>query len=64
MDNFANFICIAYYVLLMVACWKVFEKAGEKGWKAIIPIYNEYITYKIAGIKNWFWWSLLIAFVI
>lgn len=54
-------ICCIIYI---IALWFVFKKAGEKGWKAIIPIYNEYITYKIAGIKNWFWWSLLIAFVI
>jgi len=58
-------ICAAICALIyIIALWFVFKKAGEKGWKAIIPIYNEYITYKIAGIKNWFWWSLLIAFVI
>ena len=57
-------IALICWIIYIIALWFVFKKAGEKGWKAIIPIYNEYITYKIAGIKNWFWWSLLIVFVI
>lgn len=28
--------------------WFIFKKAGEKGWKALIPIYSDYINYKIA----------------
>ena len=42
-------------VLLIIAGWKIFEKAGEKGWKILIPIYDCYILFKICGIKNWFW---------
>jgi hypothetical protein len=29
--------------------WKAFEKAGEPGWTAIVPIYNMMIMSKIAG---------------
>ena len=28
--------------------WFIFVKAGQKGWKALIPFYSDYITYKIA----------------
>lgn len=28
--------------------WFIFVKAGEKGWKALIPFYSDYINYKIA----------------
>lgn len=28
--------------------WFIFVKAGEKGWKALIPYYSDYINYKIA----------------
>lgn len=28
--------------------WFIFAKAGQKGWKALIPFYSDYITYKIA----------------
>lgn len=35
-------------ILMIIAYWKIFNKAGEAGWKAIIPIYNSYIVFKIA----------------
>jgi hypothetical protein len=42
---------------MVVAYWRVFVKAGEPGWKAIIPIYNIVIAFKIAGISAY--WALL-----
>lgn len=48
---------IAIAILIIIAWWRLFEKAGEKGWKSIIPIYNLYILFKIAHIKSWFWWT-------
>ena len=44
-------------LLLIVAMWKVFTKAGQPGWASIIPIYNLYIWCKIVG-RLW-WWILL-----
>ena len=35
-----------FYILQVIAYWKIFTKAGEEGWKSIIPIYN-YFTGKI-----------------
>ena len=37
--------------------WKVFVKAGQPGWAAIIPIYNIYIMTKIGGKPGY--WTLL-----
>ena len=45
---------IIIYVLQVVAMWKLFTKAGEKGWKSIIPIYNTVILFKISGVSPWF----------
>ena len=50
--------CISILVLELIALWFLFEKAGEPGWAAIIPIYNYLIAIKIAG-KPW-WWILLL----
>ena len=47
-----------FWILTVIASWKIFEKAGEPGWKAIIPIYNLYIMYKIVGMGGWFWGML------
>ncbi len=54
---FAGFmiIVVVLCILQMIAWWKIFVKAGEEGWKAIVPFYNLYIFYKIVGMKNWFW---------
>ena len=38
-------------IIQLAGMWKVFTKAGEKGWKAIIPFYNMAILYKISGMS-------------
>ncbi len=39
----------------LVGLYKLFEKAGEAGWKALVPFYNAYICVKITGKKmSWF----------
>ena len=40
-------------VLGIVAMWKIFEKAGEPGWAAIIPFYNLYVLFKITWGNGW-----------
>lgn len=50
-------IYLAIYALVIAGWWKIFEKAGEEGWKAIIPIWNFIILLKIVG-REW-WWVLL-----
>lgn len=42
-------IAIALCILEIVALWRIFTKAGEKGWNCLIPIYNMYILFKIAN---------------
>ena len=56
-------IVIAYEILLIVSYWKLYNKAGEKGWKAIIPIYNEFIRYKLTWKKAIFWILLVLGIV-
>lgn len=41
-------------VLSIIATWRIFTKAGESGWKSIIPFLNLYTLVKIAdgnGVK-------------
>ena len=49
---------LAVAVLMIVALWKVFVKAGQPGWACIIPIYNIYILLKIASKPGW--WLILL----
>ena len=56
-------IGIILRILRIIALWKAFERAGEPGWKALVPVYCTYIQYKLSGMKNWFWYGLLIAVI-
>jgi len=54
---------LAVTILMIAACWKIFTKAGQPGWAAIIPIYNWYILCKIVGRPGWWVILLLIPFI-
>ncbi len=45
-------------LLIVVSMWVVFEKAGNSGWKSLVPIYNAYILMKISGNPGW--WVILL----
>ena len=51
---------ILNYIFEVVACWRIFEKAGKSGWKSLIPVYNNYVRYQIAWRPLWFWISALL----
>lgn len=55
---------IALWVFTVLIRWKMFQKAGEAGWKSIIPIYGDYVEYRLSledGTK--YFWIQLIASV-
>lgn len=52
---FYTLLCMAWYIICVIGGWKVFAKAGEAGWKSIIPFYNTYIYFKISWTPMMFW---------
>ena len=40
-------------VIVLISHWFIFKKAGEEGWKAIIPFYSSYTLCKIAIGNGW-----------
>jgi len=52
-----SLIGVVFAIFYIVTLWRIFTKAGQPGWAAIIPIYNTYILIKMAG-RPW-WWLLL-----
>ncbi len=44
-------------IFYIVCLWKVFEKAGVEGWKAIVPVYNGWVLAEIAGKPGW--WGIV-----
>ena len=51
-------ISVAIAVFSIVCMWKLFVKAGEEGWKCLIPFYNFYTETKIVDYTRFFWFSL------
>ena len=61
-DLFGGICGLLYLVVIVVmiaSMWKVFEKAGQPGWTAVIPILNYVVMLKIVGRPLW-WVVLLI----
>ncbi|MCR5690518.1 MAG: DUF5684 domain-containing protein [Clostridiales bacterium] len=49
-------------VVMIVAMWKLFTKAGKPGWASIIPIYNLWVQYEIICGRGTAMLRLLIPF--
>ncbi|MBQ9414514.1 MAG: hypothetical protein IJU16_05245 [Clostridia bacterium] len=48
-------IIVAVVALFVIAEWRILTKAGEKGWKSLIPFYNVFISHHIVGMAHiWF----------
>jgi hypothetical protein len=48
---------IAFMVLMIVAHWRIYAKAGKPGWASLVPIYNSLVYLQIAGKP--LWWLVL-----
>lgn len=57
---FFSILIIAFFIIVY---WIIFTKAGEEGWKSLIPIYNVYILYKITWGNGLIFLLLLVPFV-
>ena len=53
--SFISIFMIVMLVLTIIARWKMFTKAGEAGWKSLIPIYCDYTLFKIVWNAKSFW---------
>ncbi len=53
----SGIISLILCLVIVVSFWKLFTKAGQPGWAAIIPIFNLYILCKIGGRPGW--WVIL-----
>ncbi|SJN12435.1 hypothetical protein FM113_14895 [Leucobacter sp. 7(1)] len=56
-------VAIAWYILVAIALWRVFSKAGYPGILALIPIVNVFILVKVAGYSAWMGLLYLIPIV-
>ncbi len=57
-------IFILWYVLQVIAYWKVFSKAGQPGWKSLIPFYNQYVQFRISWRIPYMYWIYLACLIV
>lgn len=58
-----SIVMFVVFVLTIIAEWRIFTKAGEAGWKSLIPIYNAVVLFKIAGLSPWWVLGYLAAVI-
>ncbi|MCK5843870.1 MAG: hypothetical protein KAG97_04125, partial [Victivallales bacterium] len=46
-------IGLIFSLVFIIATWKVFTKAGQPGWAAIVPIYNMIVLWQISRQPVW-----------
>ncbi|MDB5177802.1 MAG: hypothetical protein JWO61_185 [Candidatus Saccharibacteria bacterium] len=49
----AIIFAVVLYVVFSYFLSKIFKKAGEDGWKAWVPIYNNWVFLELGGQKGW-----------
>ncbi|MBQ7140945.1 MAG: signal peptidase I [Bacilli bacterium] len=47
-------VLIVLIILTIVAKWKIYETANQKGYSSIIPFYNYIILLKIVELPSWY----------
>ena len=58
--QFATGMMIGFAVatlFIIATLWRIFSKAGESGWKCLIPIYSAVVFQRIVGRPAW--WVVL-----
>src|SRR6185436_20562869 len=63
MERFFAGTGVAVMVLMFAAVWKIFTKAGQPGWKCLVPIYGAVVFLRIVGRPGWWFLLLCIPFV-
>lgn len=55
------------YIIDVIGMFKIFEKCGLEGWKAIIPFYNDYVFAEKVWVPNYvlcLWIAFIVKWVI
>lgn len=58
-----NIVSLVIAILIIAAYWRIFAKAGQPGWAAIIPIYNIFVLLRVVG-RPWWWFIMLLIPVV
>lgn len=58
--SFLFYLLCTLIIISIIAKWRIFKKAGQPGWAALVPFYNKYKMLEITSMPLW---AFIIAFV-
>jgi hypothetical protein len=50
---FAVLLVSVISVIQIISLWMIFERAGQPGWAALVPVYNMWVLAEVAGKPGW-----------
>ena len=53
-----------FYVLRVIAYWKIFTKAGKPGWHSIIPLLNQWDEIDLAWDRHMAWIYIVLSIAV
>ena len=56
-------IVLLFIIITIESNWKIYKKAGKKGWASIVPIYNVIVLLEIVKKPHWWIIMFIIPFV-
>ena len=63
MEVLASVVWLGLTVMLIVAMWRIFAKAGVPGWVSLIPVYNLVKMLHITGRSGWWILGMFVPFL-
>jgi hypothetical protein len=60
MEFVGDIMTLVFIFAPVVGLYKIFEKMGEAGWKALVPFMNVYVWSKKLNMT---WWFMFIPFL-
>lgn len=60
----SGIVMLPIIILMVVAYWNLFKKAGKSGWASIIPFYSSIVISKIAGVSVWLYLGVLLLTIL
>lgn len=61
--NLYLILSLLFFIASLAGLWGIFTKAGQKGWKILVPFYNLYVWLQIIKKPLWWYVFLIIPFI-
>jgi len=58
---------IVLLTLTIIGQWKIFAKAGKKGWESLVPVHSLFVWLEVIGRPTWwmalYWPTMILLYI-